>query len=197
MKKGYISYFPYINKYKGTCQFCEEAVEAESGVNSKNFDGEWNTTCLACFGEIQGVRPIIRTTELSTELKTGESVSGSGHYTLFECAECRETVAYVKSKKTGKYYLANTCDKGYDSWSGVKKVWDFSPHFKDCANNVARYMEAYEKNQELIQIQKESELWREVVPTLTEEEEKELHLIGPRSEQNEYLKNKKMEVAVN
>ncbi len=196
MKKGYISYFPYINKYKGTCQFCEKEVEARTAVNTKNFDGEWKTTCQSCYAKVQGVSPIIRFECEKPELKTGSSVSGSGHYTLFECAECHETVAYVKSKKTGKYYLANTCDKGYDSWSGVKRVWDFSPHYKDCANNVARHMEAHEKNQELIEIQKEAELWREVVPTLTEEEEKELHLIGPRSEQNEYLKNKK-EVATN
>ena len=188
MKKGYISYFPNVNKYKGTCQFCEEAVEAGHGSCTKNFDGEWKTTCDKCYGEVQGVTPTG---------KQGMSVSTGKMHHLFECAECREIVGYVKSKKTGKFYLANTVDKNYDHWTQQKRVWDFSPHYKDCANNVARYMEAYEKDQELIQIQKDSELWREVVPTLTEEEEKELHLIGPRSEQNEYLKNKKMEVPVN
>jgi len=134
IKKGYISYFPYINNYKGTCQFCEKAVEAKTAFNTKNFDGEWNTTCGKCYSEIQGVRPIIRTTEFSTELKTGESVSGSGQHTLFKCADCLHTVAYVKSKKTGKYYLANTYDKGYDSSYGIKRVYNFSPHFKDCAD---------------------------------------------------------------
>ncbi len=127
MKKRYISYFPYINKYKGTCQFCEEVVEAGNGANTKNFDGEWNTTCDKCYGKVQGVVP---TSSKAMSVSTGKV------HTLFECAECRQIVAYVKSKKTGKYYLANTYDKGYDNKYGIKRVWDFSPHYKDCQKEV-------------------------------------------------------------
>ncbi len=94
-----ITYFPQVAKHgPQPCQFCGELTD----ILHKNRDGQWVTTCNDCFAERQGVRVEIYTTESDRRV-----ITNAGSASVFRCHACSMQVAYTKSKRTGRWFLAN------------------------------------------------------------------------------------------
>ena len=116
-----ITYFPKVAKYDmKPCQFCGEL----SDILHKNRDGQWVTTCNSCFAERQGVTVEIWMTD-SDKRVISSATSGAS---IFRCAACHGQVAYTKSKRTGRWFLANVVRN---------RVAEAFPHFlvTTCPNN--------------------------------------------------------------
>ena len=116
-----ITYFPQVAKYGlKPCQFCGELTD----ILHKSRDGQWVTTCNSCFAERQGVTVQIWTTDSGQRV-----ISQAGSASIFKCAACHGQVAYTKSKRTGRWFLANVVRS---------RVAEAFPHFlvTSCPNNM-------------------------------------------------------------
>jgi len=121
-----ITYFPQVAKYAAPCQFC--GVEAH--ILSKSRDGQWATTCNPCFAERQGVTVEIWMKDSGNRvISVATSRTGQRSSSIFKCAACHGQVAYTKSKRTGRWFLANVVRN---------QVAEAFPHFlvTTCPNNT-------------------------------------------------------------
>lgn len=119
-----VSYFLKVNRYKGTCAGCGEPVAESAGFVQKG-DAGWETLCHAC------VRANGRTTPLLSgpaQIATASSVVRGGQTReVHVCNTCGHNVAWVKSSKSGKWYLAQVKGARTESGAGLR-VYDFEPH---------------------------------------------------------------------
>ena len=122
-----ITYFPQVAKHGlKPCQFCGELTD----ILHKSRDGQWVTTCNSCFAERQGVPVQIWTTDSDKRvISMARSRSGQRPSAMFRCAACHGHVAYTKSKRTGRWFLANVVRN---------RVAEAFPHFlvSTCPNNT-------------------------------------------------------------
>ena len=133
-----ITYFPKVAKYDmKPCQFCGEL----SDILSKSRDGKWVTTCQTCFGEKQGVVPVVSRTGSVRRFAEATSAGNGckGTSTVFRCLKCDVEVAYVKSNK-GKWYLADVYES-QANWHGdgdgeARWIANWSAHYSTCNKEV-------------------------------------------------------------
>jgi len=129
-----ITYFPKVAKYDmKPCQFCGEL----SDILSKSRDGKWVTTCQTCFGEKQGVVPVVSRTGSVRRFAEATSAGNGckGTSTVFRCLKCDTEVAYVKSNK-GKWYLADVYESQAnfhgDGDGEARWIANWSAHYSTC-----------------------------------------------------------------
>ena len=116
-----ITYFPQVAKHgMKPCQFCGELTD----ILHKSRDGQWVTTCNSCFAERQGVTVQIWPTDSGKRV-----ISQAGNASIFPCAACHGQVAYTKSKRSGRWFLANVVRN---------RIAEAFPHFlvTTCPNNT-------------------------------------------------------------
>jgi len=129
-----ITYFPQVAKYEAACQFCGNATQF---ALSKNRDGKWVTTCQTCFGEKQGVVPVVSRTGSVRRFAEATSAGNGckGTSAVFRCLKCDAEVAYVKSNK-GKWYLADVYES-QANWHGdgdgeARWIANWAAHYSTC-----------------------------------------------------------------
>lgn len=126
-----ISYFLRINIYGGFCAGCGEQVDIECGFAQKNRDKRWEIICDGCVRTHGRSVPIVihgRVTGGETHILTGTSVvSGGSVHDIHRCTTCHGEVAWVRSRKTGRFYLASVTKSMADG-SDARRVYDFNPH---------------------------------------------------------------------
>jgi hypothetical protein len=114
-----VSYFVRENLYGGAC-VCGTKVAPKAGFVQKDRDTQkWQTLCRPCVEKHGRFVP---------DGVYGKSVVANDQPAMLgRCTGCHAHVALVKSKRTGKWYLANTA-RSYNEDSAARRVYPFRPH---------------------------------------------------------------------